>query len=56
MDGQWKFSQISRCCPSGENVIAQFIHCCYWYGSHAWCFPDKSVETITTAWNKAVKK
>ncbi len=26
------------------------------YGSQAWCFADKSVGNITTAWNKAVRK
>ncbi len=29
---------------------------CHLYGSQARCFTDKSVGTIKTAWNKAVRK
>ncbi len=31
-------------------------YCCHLYGSQAWCFADKSVGNIITAWNKAVRK
>ncbi len=31
-------------------------YCCHLYGSQAWCFADKSVGNITTAWIKAVRK
>ncbi len=30
-------------------------YCCHLYGSQAWCFADKNVGNITTAWNKAVR-
>ncbi len=31
-------------------------YCCHLYVSQAWCFADKSVGNITTAWNKGVRK
>ncbi len=31
-------------------------YCCHLYGSQAWCFADKRVGNITTAWNKAIRK
>ncbi len=42
-----------------DNVKSMYLfnsYCCHLYGSQAWCFADKSVENITTAWNKAVRK
>ncbi len=48
MEGQWNASKLSRCCPSGEHVFAQFLLL-----SFVWV---TSVEIITAAWNKAVRK
>ncbi len=38
----------------GVKMYLLNSNCCHLYGSQAWCFADKSVGTIITAWNKAV--
>lgn len=31
-------------------------YCCHLYGCQAWCFSDKHVELICTAWNKTIRR
>ncbi len=53
MESQWNFSQDAV--PEVKMYLLN-SYCCHLYGSHVWCFADKSVGNIITAWNKAVIK